>query len=130
MISAKQQKTQQTQALAIRTLEKLEELHLPSTPEFFELWYRYFEGHPDIVRAINDHEGKVDEAACETIHSRYLSIQAQEGPIRKVNDQVQNSIATLVTKLKSANAATSEYGDSLTGVSQKIENATTLDDLG
>ena len=126
----RQEAADRARQLTVRTLEKLDELGLPSTPDFYELWFRYFEGHPDIVRAINAHTGHVDELVCMKIHGQFLSTVQQEGAVHKVNDKVQMSISSLVQKLKSASAATSEYGDSLSGVSDKVSNAKTLDDLG
>jgi len=116
-------------ALTVKTLEKLDKLHINSTPEFYELWFRYFEGEPAVVRAIDALEGAVDEAACLRIYSKLLSTSVQDTAVNKVSDQVQSSITKLVTMLKSANTATSEYGGQLGTAETRIRSASTLDDL-
>jgi diguanylate cyclase len=116
-------------ALTVKTLEKLDALHINSTPEFYELWFRYFEGEPAVVRAIDALEGAVDEAACLRIYTKLLSTSVQDTAVNKVSDQVQSSIAKLVTMLKSANAATTEYGGQLDTVQTRIKGAATIDDL-
>ena len=60
-ISSKKEKSY---AITVRALEKIDQVGLPSSPQFYELWYRYFDGDPEIVRAINTHQGPLDEAAC------------------------------------------------------------------
>lgn len=116
-------------ALTVKTLEKLDALHINSTPEFYELWFRYFEGEPAVVRAIDALEGAIDEAACLRIYTKLLSTSIQDTAVNKVSDQVQSSIAKLVTMLKSANTATSEYGGQLGAVETRIRAAATIDDL-
>ncbi|MDI1226894.1 MAG: GGDEF domain-containing protein [bacterium] len=123
-------KSERSRALTIMTLEKLDVLTLPSTPQFYELWYRYFDGDPEITRAIDAIEGTPDEAACQKIYARYLSAQTQDAAVNKVNDQVQGSITALASMLKTASSATSDYGTQLDGVSEKIGEASTMTDLG
>ena len=50
--------------------------------------------------------------------------------MRKVSDQVQTSIVELVGMLKSATSATQQYNDSLGGVSESLEKAGSIEDLG
>lgn len=129
MKDKKDNKALQVQTLTVKVLEKIDSLGLQSTPEIYELWYRYFEGHPDIVRAIDAQPGAVDEKLCVELHTKFFTMQAQEGSIRRVNNEVQNSINTLVSRLKSATAATTEYGDTLDGVAERLDGATTIDQL-
>ncbi len=127
--AARVHKSERSRALTIMTLEKLDTLTLPSTPQFYELWYRYFDGDPEITRAIDAIEGDPDEASCQKIYARFLSAQTQDAAVNKVNDQVQGSITALATMLKSASSATSEYGTQLDGVSEKIGDASSIGDL-
>ena len=43
--------TQAHQA-AVLSLERIQALDLRPIPQLYELWYRYFQGDPEIVRAV------------------------------------------------------------------------------
>jgi diguanylate cyclase len=117
-------------AITVKVLGRIDQLSLDTTPQFYELWYRYFGGDPDIVRAIDSHQGTLDELACQTIYNQYLSTSAHDAAVRKVSDQVQHSITGLGAILKSVTSATSEYGESLSDVTEKIQKAESIEDLG
>jgi diguanylate cyclase len=117
-------------AYAIQTLEKIERLGLKPIPPFYELWFRYFEGDPEIVRAVDGYQGVFDEITCQKIYKRYLSASARDDSLRKVSEQVQHAMTELATMLGSAKSATTEFGETLGNVSDKIENAESLEDLG
>jgi diguanylate cyclase len=116
--------------LTVKTLEKIDALELKSSPDFYELWYRYFEGDPVITRAIDSVKGNLTEDVCQQIYNKYLSTGGQDEAVLKVSDQVQHSIAELATILKTVNSATAEYGQTLEDVSENIRQAETLEDLG
>jgi diguanylate cyclase len=116
-------------ALTVRTLEKLDSLGIVSTPEFYELWFRYFEGEPGVVRAIDALGSEIDEAACLRIYNRMLSNTAQDIAVNKVSDGVQSSLTKLVSMLKTANTATSEYSGQLGAAGTRIKDASTLESL-
>ena len=116
-------------ALRTKTNEKLDSLLLRSTPQFYELWYRYFDGNPEIVREIDHHQGTLDEITCQKIYSRYLSGSAHDEAVHKTGDQIQHSIIELSGMLKSAISATSEYGGKMGGAAEKIQKAANFQDL-
>lgn len=116
-------------ALTVRTLEKLDSLGLNSTPEFYELWYRYFEGDPGVVRAINVLGDAIDENACLQVYNRLLNSATQDLAVSKVSDGVQSSLTKLVSMLKAANTATTEYNGQLGEAGARIKGATTLESL-
>lgn len=116
--------------IAARTLERIEKLGLKPIPQLYELWFRYFQGDPEIVRAIDNHPGDLDEVGCHKIYKRYLSETARDDAVKKISDQVQAAITEMATMLTSVKSATSEYGDTLGDVNQKIQDAETIEDLG
>jgi diguanylate cyclase len=118
------------QDIAVRALEKIEGLGLQPIPQVYELWFRYFQGDPEIVRAIDQHAGKVDEVACHKIYKRFLSETARDDAVRKISDQIQSAVAEIVGMLTGVKNATSEYGSHLADVSEKIEHAESIEDLG
>lgn len=119
-----------SQAVAIAALERLEKLNLKPVPQFYELWYRYYEGDPEIVRAVDNYQGDFDENTCHKLYKRFLGASARDDAVRKVSDQVQQAITELAVMLGSVKSATSEYGETLGDVTQRIQNAESLEDLG
>lgn len=119
-----------SQAVAIAALERLEKLNLKPVPQFYELWYRYYEGDPEIVRAVDNYQGDFDENTCHKLYKRFLGASARDDAVRKVSDQVQQAITELAVMLGSVKSATSEYGETLGGVTERIQKAESLEDLG
>lgn len=119
-----------TDEIAAQTLERIAKLGLKPIPQVYELWFRYFQGDPEIVRAIDNHQGDLDEVACHKIYKRFLSETARDEAVKKISDQFQLAIAEMATLLTSVKSATTEYGDSLGDVSQKIAEANSIEDLG
>lgn len=117
------------QEIAVKALERIEELDLSPTPENYELWYKYYDGDAELVGAIDKFSDKINEAVCSKIYRRFLQSSSHEEAIRKVSDQLQQALAEIAGLFKSVKSATNEYGDTLDGASVKIENASSLDDL-
>jgi diguanylate cyclase len=121
---------EKVQEIAVNALERIEVLGLRAVPEMYELWYRYFQGDVEIVRAIEAYKGKIDEVACHQIYRRYTNEAVRDEAVRKISDQMQNAIAELASMVSTAKTATSEYGDNLSGVSEQLTSANSLEDLG
>lgn len=120
----------QAAAFSTQALAKIKELGLPPTPHVYELWFRYFQGDPEIRRAIGAHQGIVDEATCHKFYKRFLSESASGDAVKKISEQVQTALTELTGMMSDAKSATSEYGSTLNNVTQEIQKAETLDDLG
>ncbi len=119
-----------TNAIAISTLEKIDGLGLKPIPPFYELWFRYFEGDPEIVRAVDGYQGVFDDITCHKLYKRFLSASARDDAVRKVSDQVQQAITELATMLGDVQTASAEYGQNLGSVSKQIKEADSIEDLG
>lgn len=120
----------QAHEIAIQALERIEKLGLKPLPQLYELWFRYYQGDPEIIRAIDNHAGLLDEVNCHKLYKRYLSETARDEAVKKISDQVQMAITEIASMLSSVKSATSDYGDSLDDVTTRIEKAETLEDLG
>jgi diguanylate cyclase len=118
-----------SRALTTKTLGKLDELLLSSNPQFYELWYRYFEGDPGILREIDAYQGKFDEITCLRIYNRHLSPAAQDAALQKTSDQIQMAAAGMGTVIDTARNDTVAYGESLEEAAGRIENAKSLKDV-
>ena len=119
-----------THDIAVRSLEKIESLGLKPIPQLYELWFRYFQGDPEIVRAIDQHPGDLDEVTCHKIYKRFLSESARDDAVKKISDQVQAAVSEMAAMLVSVKSATQEYGDTLGDVDAKIRSADSIEDLG
>lgn len=113
-----------------RALGRIADLRLPPLPHVYELWFRYFQGDPEIVRAIDSYAGAIDETACQQLYKRHLSEAARDDAVRKISEQVQQAITDLAMTVSTVQSQTKEYGSTLQGVSEKIQNATSIEDLG
>lgn len=116
------------QEIAVNALERIEVLDLRPIPEIYELWYRYFQGDVEIQRAIEEHQGKMDEIACYRVYRRYLNEAVRDEAVKRVSDKM--AISELAAMVTSARETAGEYGGSLNTVSSKLESASSIEDLG
>ena len=116
--------------LARKAMERISALGLEPIPQIYELWFRYAQGDPEIVRAIDAHPGLLDEVSCHKLYKRFLSESARSDAIRTVSDRIQQAISELIATLGTVQTKTNEYGTSLADVSEKVKNAATIEDLG
>lgn len=120
---------EKSRAITAKALEKIEQLGLRSTPEFYELWYRYFDGDPEILRAVNAHEGPMDEIACQKLYNKFLSAQAHDAALHKAGSQVEASVSVVGKTLENARASASEFGSSIGSVAEKVRAAKSLQEV-
>ncbi len=118
-----------TQLHATAALQHISKLGLKPLPQHYELFFRYYQGDPEIVAAIDDHKGALDEIACHKLYKKYLSEAARGDIMKDIGDQVQTAISDLVLMLKSVRTTTTEYGDALGDVTEKLREAKSIDDL-
>jgi diguanylate cyclase len=127
--SSRSDKSQRTGEISRQVLDRIEQLGLKPIPRVYELWFRYFQADPEIVRAIDAHQGPLDEISCHKFYKRYLSETAVDDAIKKISDQLHQAINDIAAMMNSVRLATSEYGDTLVEVKEEIENAETLESL-
>jgi diguanylate cyclase len=118
------------QELARKAMDKITAIGLEPVPQIYELWFRYFQGDPEIVRAVDAHQGPIDEVTCHKLYKRFLSESARGDAIKTISDRIQQAISELAGTLNSVQSMTTDYGDSLVDVAEKIKNAATIEDLG
>ena len=116
--------------IAVQALERIEQEDLLPTPQVYELWYRYYQGDPEIVRAIKAHQGVIDEVTCHKIYKRYLSESARDDAVKKISEQVQQAVIEIASMLSNAKEASNEYGDTLETTAEQVSQAKSIEDLG
>lgn len=119
-----------THKVAFQALEKIEDLDLAPTPENYELWYKYYDGHADLVGAIDKlSKTTIDEAICDKLYKRYLTSSTHEDSVRKISDQIQQAIVEIGGLFRSVRSATNEYDEALGDASGQIDQAESIEDL-
>jgi diguanylate cyclase len=118
-----------SQDIACKALERMEKESVIPTPNNYEIWYRYYDGDPEIVGAIDKINGPVDEMACQKLYKRFLSNAMQEESIRKISDQVHQALGELSALFGDVQSATTEYGETMEDAGDKIDGADSLIDL-
>jgi diguanylate cyclase len=118
-----------SRAVTAKTLEKIDELVLRSTPQFYELWYRFFDGDPEILKAITTHTGALDEIACQKLYNQYLSSQAHDAALHKASHAVEKSIAAVGDTIETARVVTSEFGAAMGAASAKAKAAKSIEEV-
>lgn len=118
-----------SRALTAKALEKIDQLTLRSTPQFFELWYRYFDGDPEIIRSINALGDTIDESACQKIYNRLLSTQAHDAALHKAGDQMNASLDTLGKSVEGTRTGATEFKESISAAAVKVKAAKNLQDV-
>ncbi len=121
--------SERAQEVAVMALERIEKEKLLPTPNNYELWFYFYQGDPEIVRAINEHVGAFDEVSCQRLYQKHLSPEAREDEVQKITEQMQKSITEIAAVLNSVKASTTEYGTSLGAATKEIAGAKTLSDL-
>lgn len=120
---------EQAQDIARKALERMEKASLPPTPDNFELWYCYFsKANPDVIREIDSIKSP-DVEQYAVIYNKYLSPDKNEEAVKRAGDKIQQALEEIAGVLSSVKDVTSEYGNNLEGVTDKIRGAKTLDDL-
>ncbi|TAL39859.1 MAG: GGDEF domain-containing protein [Alphaproteobacteria bacterium] len=118
-----------SRAVTAKTLEKIDELVLRSTPQFYELWYRYFDGDPEILKAISAHQGPLDEITCQKFYNQYLSSLAHDAALHKASNAVEKSITTVGETIEAARVVTSEFGTAMGMASAKAKAAKSIEEV-
>lgn len=115
---------------ALEALERIKSLKLKPAPQIYELWYRYFQGEPAIVREIDSYSGTLTEEVCVKIYKKHLNNPETDEAVRRISEQVQASIGELAEILGTMRTATTEYGETLDNTSEKIRKIGSIDELG
>ena len=114
-------------------LAYLKKNELPAYPRNYELWYTYSAGfNYSLNKAVNDILGKKgaitpDEA--QNVYNRFLSPNRLSDRIDTVGSKLSSEIADVVDIVAGSLAAAAHYAESLDGVSQALETATTREEF-
>jgi len=123
----------QASSYASDAFERIQNEGLPPAPDVFEVWYIYFSRlSPDITRAIDimmANNQKITADACRELYQRFLNNVQNEERVRDVGSQLNSTIKDVTGAVKNVRDATSSYSGTLEGVTAKLEQTKSLEDL-
>lgn len=119
--------------LAEKAFVRLKQEALPPSPSNFEVWYVYYAKTNAELKAeideLKKEAGEITTADCRTLYEKYLSDTRNQEMVAKAGDEIQSTLQDVSGLMDNMRSATSEYSGTLEGVSEKISNAETPEDL-
>ncbi len=115
--------------VASEAWERIAKEGLPSTPEHYELWYRYYDGDPEIRAAIDRHKKPITADFCKEVYDKFISRDTIDSAMQKINKHLQDALTEIGDAVGNMKDATSEYGDSLASMSNKVARSKSIEDL-
>ena len=122
-----------TWAFAEIALGQLKALRQPADPRNYEVWYNYATGYnPSLNKTINEtlaRQGSLTAADLDHIYDTYLSPTRLSDRIDNVGSKVKDEIEQVMSMIDAAVGSTTNYSESLAGVSEQLHGASDRDNL-
>lgn len=115
---------EKVKAIAVQALRRMHEIGMAPTPQNYATWFAYYEGSntplaEEIDRLVAQ-TGRIDPVEATRLHETYLVDAEREG-LERVSDQMEATIATLMADVGRAGEGARAYGETLDGLSGKLE---------
>jgi diguanylate cyclase len=124
---------ERTMAYAEVALGQIKSLRHTAVPRNYEIWYVYAAGfNAPLNKIINEtlaRNGKLSEADLEQIYETYISQIKTTDRIDKVGARVIGEIDDVMTLINDALGMSSNYDNSLSGATQRLEVANNRDQV-
>lgn len=102
-------------------------------PVNFEVWYAYYSNmHGELKKAIDamvKAKGKLTSMDCRTLHEQFLSERRQQEAYTRASDQIHATLHDVSSLMTNVKDATSEYSETLEGVTKKISTVRTPQEM-
>ncbi len=102
-------------------------------PINFEVWYAYYaNAHGELKKAIDTlakSKGKLTSMDCRALHEQFLSERRQQEVYTRASDQIHATLHDVSSLMHNVKDATSEYSDTLDGVTKKISAVRTPQEM-
>jgi diguanylate cyclase len=119
-----QQDLGQCEEIAKRALEHMAEHKLAATPQNYALWFTHLTGENKAlslaIEARLSAGQRITQEDCTRLFDEFLSNNATEDAMIELGDSVSVELDTIQALLKTAHRDTSNYGDTLEGVSGQL----------
>lgn len=111
-------------AFAAQAIERLKKERLPADPLNYEVFYVYYVGvNKELKKAMDSiihAKGVITNADCKSLHAQHISEERHQKAYQRANDQIHATLEDVSGLMHNVKDATSQYGMTLSGVSQKI----------
>ncbi len=102
-------------------------------PMHFEVWYAYYSNaHLELKKAMDTlikTKGKLTSMDCRGFYEQFLSEKKQQEAYTRASDQIHATLHDVSGLMSNVKQATSEYSDTLEGVTQKISKVKTPEEM-
>lgn len=102
-------------------------------PVNFEVWYTYYSNmHGELKKAIDamvKAKGKLTNMDCRTLHEQFLSERRKQEAYTRASDQIHATLHDVSSLMTNVKEATTEYSDTLEGVTKKISKVRTPQEM-
>lgn len=102
-------------------------------PVNFEVWYAYYANvHIELKKAMDAQikaKGKLTNMDCRAFHDQFLSERKQQEAYQRASDQIHATLHDVSGLMTNVKDATSEYSETLTGVTKRISTVKTPDEM-
>lgn len=110
--------------VASEAIARMQRDGITQEPTNFEVWYAYYSNaHGELKKAIDalaKAKGKLTSMDCRTLHDQFLSERRQQEAYTRASDQIHATLHDVSGLMHNVKEATSDYSDTLQGVTKKI----------
>jgi diguanylate cyclase len=122
-----------TTEIAKKVLPKMAEWEVPLIPENYHVWYEYFIGSNERLRANMDEimrSGKSFSPEINgTLYDRYFGKEKNDALMQQVHRETQKILKNIFNEILIASTFTSDYENKLQGYSRNLDDAGELSEI-
>lgn len=119
--------------VASEAISRMQRDGIAPDPTNFEVWYAYYSNsHAELKKAIDTQvkaKGKLTGMDCRALYEQFLSERKQQEAYTRASDQIHATLQDVSGLMSNVKEATSEYNETLTGVTQKISKVKTPEEM-
>jgi diguanylate cyclase len=119
--------------VASEAIARMQRDGITQEPTNFEVWYAYYSNaHGELKKAIDalaKAKGKLTSMDCRTLHDQFLSERRQQEAYTRASDQIHATLHDVSGLMHNVKEATSDYSDTLQGVTKKIASVRTPQEM-
>lgn len=115
--------------VASEAMARMQKDAISPDPTNFEVWYAYYSNvNLELKKAMDAQlkaKGKLTNVDCRAFHEQFLSERKEQEAYQRASDQIHATLHDVSGLMSNVKEATSEYSETLTGVTKKIAGVKT-----
>lgn len=119
--------------VASEAIARMQKDGIVSDPMNFEVWYAYYSNsHVELKKSIDAQvkaKGKLTSMDCRELYEQFLSEKKQQEAYNRASDQIHATLQDVTGLMTNIKGATTEYSETLTGVTKKISTVKTPQEM-